>query len=279
MDTREAVGRVYRHLGGDVDARARVSAAATASDDVLTFDRGIGQITGDAVLQLPNGERCYVWEVDEDAGEATVERGFAGEAAESVESGDIVRVNPRWPYTDVTAALTEEAGGLTAEGLFVMETVDLEYDFLLGGLDIESLRDDMIDGFPYGIEHAWGGQRYWLRDWTVDQTLLRVPSFQNGTFTVYYRAAFPEFPAADVDDWDADLERVAEILTLGAAMRLQADAATGRMDHRSYQGVRGGEELPHSGPIDAASVLQSRRQTQVDLELSRQTRLWPLRTR
>ena len=279
MDTREAVARVYRHLGGDADARCRLATAAGAADETLEVDRGLSQVTVDAKVELPHGELVYVWDVDKDTSEVTVERELGGEPAEPVDAGAILRVNPRWPYTHAVEALVEEAATLPAEGLFVMETAEVDYDYQLGGLDLTDLRDVMLDGHPYGIEHAWGGQRYWLRDWTVDQTLLRVPAYSHGTFTVYYRTGLPELPVEPLEGWPAELDRLSEIVTLGAAMRLQADSALSRMDHERYMGVRGGEDLPHSGPVDGASVLQSRRQSLIDLELARQIRQWPLRSR
>lgn len=277
MLVREAVARVRRHLGGDKDTRNRLSAAATAVAGSLELEFD-GPVSPGTVLEV-NAERMYVWAYNEGPPiSVDVERGFDGTEPAAHSVGDLVAVDPRFP--GVVDALSNELEVLASDGLFQMVVEELEFDWVLGGVDLADIVGDPLN--IYGVEITPALAPVWLRstDWFEDRTTLRLSTApKDGLVRVHYTAPFGALGGSESDVGATGLPVYAhELLTVGAAVCLLAGKEAGRVDFESSVGQRRPEEVEPGHSSLAVRMLSAKRQALLGSALARQEQLFPTRT-
>lgn len=118
------VQRIERELlAGLRDPVNKLSSALTDTTGTavaLTYDASA--ITAGDVIEC-EAETMNVWAVS--GQDLTVERGWNGSTAATHAQNAIVRVNPRFPWQDIFAAVNDELLALSADGLYQIDHVDL----------------------------------------------------------------------------------------------------------------------------------------------------------
>lgn len=279
MNVAQAIRDTVRHLGGDNAPRNRVAAAASATAETLSFEFDLGSLDQGAVVELPSGEKAFVWSSDETAKTVQVSRGEDGTTPAPVAAGDVVRVSPRFFTGDVRQALLQELDDLEAEGLFAFRETQVAFDALDGTYDVSGVADLIT---PYLLRYRSGGRTEEHDDFEVLQGRLRpFAAPPASTATLLYRGSFSDF---DSDDDDLEVvsgvaESAHDLLPLGAAIRLLASREAVRLDERSKQAARSDEAIPPGSLLSLSRQLQITRQLRLSRELDRQYRRWPLRQR
>lgn len=284
----DLVNRVENKLlGGARESRNKLTGSLTDSATTITLTYDLAALKAGAAVYV-DLEGMYVWEVDDTAKTATVERGQFGTTAASHDAASIVYVNPRFPKFDILGELNNDLADLSspANGLFQMKTVELTYSAAASGYDLTSVTDVLA---VYAVEAKFTGL---AGDW--QPVGFRAARNQNTTdfpsgFSVYvddgqpgqalrviYKAPFAALTGLSSDMQSAGLPSSAnDIPVLGAAARLLGPREAKRVQTESQGDTRRAEEVGVGGARTAAAELWQERDRRIRSEAARLGQQYP----
>lgn len=239
-------------------------------------------------------EVMYVWEVNDAATTATVQRGWQGSTPAAHATETLVTVNPRYTDWAIFDALNSELRSLSVNGIYQIRTADitaesgrLGYDLSMTGfLSIAEIRWQL----PGTVSKEWPE----LTDYTVDND-LPTSDFPSGTalfltgelpaaqqtIRIRYRAALGALANLydDVQIVTGVPATALDIPPLGAALRLAAGRPVGRSQYDAQGDTRRPDEVRVGDVLQAPSALRLEYQQRISEEAGRLRQQWPSRSR
>lgn len=282
-------------LVGSREERNLLAADLTADATSVAMTYEIPPLGRGAKLSI-DLEDFYVWDVNQTAKTATVQRGQFGSTAAAHTTGATVRINARVTDAQILRAVNDELKALSANDLFQIKTVDLSYKAAVDGYDLAGVTDVlsvwMVRYKSPTADTEWPviSPSLWEYQRSLPTTsfasghaiFIRGEAWPGQTIRVWYRAPFSATLAANTDNVTTVSGLHAEavdLLALGAAVRLTA----GRETHRNFEETQGdtrrATEVPPGANIGGWRQLMAYRTQRLREEQQRLARLYPVRVR
>lgn len=280
----------YLYSGHRV-ARNRLTSDVGVSDDTLTFDFPLGEVSEGSRITI-GLESMWVWEINPTERTVTVERGFEGTGVTSHAAGVIAEVDAPFPTPWVAHAINEDLSDLSSpsNGLFAVDSVDFTYQ---ASIDTYSIDGSVMLDQPLDVRYeARGADRSWprvpryqlLREMPsvnfADEAAIFLPCGgpdQGATVRVWFKTAF-----GALSDLDDDVEQVSglrerahDIPPLGAAWRLLSGRPVKRSLTETQGDTRRAAEVTAAEVRAAPANLFQLRSERVAAEAGQLTREWP----
>lgn len=281
MNVKEAIRRT-RSLAGVGGERFNLLAGSiTSSSGELTLQHPTDGLDQGAVVELrtdDGGEPMHVWTNDLDNKQLTVERGWAGSTPLSASAGALVAIRPLVTDWEAYQVLQDVLSSLPGEGLYRQASTALTFDEVEDGYDVSALTDLRS---IFAVELAINSKQYWQYEWRRDDDLLRLTQIDATTYpaTLHYRAEFTPL-ASFTDDLEDDAgmpEGSADVLPLGAALRLVSGHEAMRGNPFAQQSSRQPEDVPPTSGLRVHAGLEAEYRRRLGTEIRLQRQRWPLR--
>lgn len=289
------IDRTLAHVQRGRTARNKLAANVSSSATSWTFTYDLDRIKPGSRLSIAL-EDAYVWETDDTAKTATVERGDGESVGAAHTSGDVVCVDPEWSRFDALQAINEELAELSSpqRGLYQMLTVDLTYNAAVQGYDLTAVSDTFLDVYELRYKQS-GSSKYWptIREFDVSRKMSTsefasgsaIFLFQGGqpgqTIRVRYKAKLTQLGTTDetqvVETVTGLSESGVNILPYGAAARLAAGRSMRRAAIDSQGNTRRAEEVSTNDALVSVTGLLRQRDLAVAAEAARLAKQFPLR--
>lgn len=284
-----------RLLSGVSEQRNRLIAPYTAGSGTLSFEFPMTAIS--AGTRLSVGQTVFhVYSVNVGAMTAAVQAGEDGSPDVNAATGDVVRINPRFPDWRIYQEINNDLNDLTGRGLFQMKTHELTYTSQFDAFDLPLT--DLLAEYAVRFEDP-STRRDWFYlnrpNWRVERNsnttdfpsglALHLLSARGGYFPVtgytvqlLYKAPFTPFTAVTDDLADSGLPSTAfDLLELGAFVNLVAPRELKRNMGESQPNPRRQEEIPSGGVLRAYQGVAAQRERRIATELARLVQQWPVR--
>lgn len=283
-------------IGRGRQAMNVLAGSITANTTTVPLSYDLGGIQAGATISV-GLEVMLVWQVDQTAKTATVQRGMDGSTPQAHTSGDLILVNPTFTDFEIFTELNNELLSLSApgNGLFQVKTIDLTAVSGRQGYDFPA------SGFINVLEVRWQQtgtvSQNWplLTDWEVSENLPTTGTFPSGMalfltdaqptaqqpIRVRYKSTFGAL-ASLTDDVAAvtGLPVTAlDIPPLGAALRVMAGRPNQRARFDTQGDTRRADEVRVGEVLQAPAALRQARQQRIDEEAARLTEVWGMRAR
>lgn len=254
--------------------QTKLASAVTVSETALTFQYQRSVTSGQ---RLSIGfEDLMVW--DTSGSTVEVERGFASTTAEAHDAGSLVTISPSVSDAQILRAMNSVLVSLSAEpGLYRMASVDL-----VAGTD------DATYTLPAGAEDVYGVEwdpvderKQWIRRFRVRGLALSLYEYvePGATITVYYRTSYGAVTSATTDAaTDSGLENL-DLLTMGAAIRLNAGREISRTQLDTQGSTRRANEVPAFSALSSGRTLEQQFKRVKANEAAALYSRWPARAR
>lgn len=281
---------VQQLLAGTVEERNKIASSVNSSVTSVPVTYSLGSLAEQTVFEIES-EMLYVWEVDTANKTLTVERGFGGTTAASHSNGTVLTVNPKFPRWQVLNALNDELADLSSpmNGLFQMKSVDVSYngsDRMMNLTGVTSMIDlyDVrwrfeSDDYPV-VRNVRLARNLPTTDFASGFGLIFDQGIQSGTVRVWYKDKYTAFTneASTLASTGAS-DELADLLVLGAQIRLLAGREVKRNFIESQGDTRRAEEVPAGAMNASVTNLLRLRRDRIIAEAARLARQYPLRIR
>lgn len=284
--------RVNRQLlSGTIEEQNKLSVAVDSDDTSFVTSYDLAGLRTGVVFEI-DSELVYIWEVTPGTKTMTVERGYAGTTAAAHSVGSIIKINPRFPKSQMIEALNQDIEDLSSplNGLYYVNTIDLSYN----GSD----RQINITGATSIIDIVDVRLRYLDDDFPV----LRKVRLQRNLPTAYFASGFAlvfdelvmsgtlrvsyKSPFVRVASLSENIQTVAkiptsmeDILELGVMSRMLSVREVKRNFIESQGDTRRSEEVPPGSMRDSFSNILRLRRDRIIAEAAKLSRQYPLTIR
>lgn len=275
----DLVAQTEEHLlAGARDELNQLAATVDTDDTEWSFTYELSGVQQGAYVSV-DLEIVYVWDTNDSAKTATVQRGMLGSTPAAHTGGSIAYANPKFSKWAITKALNQEIVDLSAppNGLFRPRTFTTTTSPVAMTYPIPVDNDDIIDVLDIrydapGAEHAWPRvTRYEYRilrglptateSGSASGLSLRVNTamYPGRDLLVTYSAPFLPLAALadDVEDVTGLPTSAVDIPPLGAAARLMGVREARRAFVEDEVDSRRANEVPPGSAAKAAAVLLS----------------------
>jgi hypothetical protein len=281
---------VQNLLAGTVEERNKLAASLDASTTSVPIEYSLGSLREQTVFQV-DSELMYIWEVNTASKTLTVERGFGGTTAATHADGAIVTINPKFPRWQVLQALNDELADLSSpmNGLFQVKTLDISYNGSDRQINLTGVTS-MID--LYDVRWRYTSDDYpVVRNYRLmrDMPTADFPSgfvltldepVMSSTIRVIYKDQYAAFASegSTLASTGAS-SQLADLLVLGAQIRLLASREVKRNFIESQGDTRRADEVPSGGMNASVTNLLRLRRDRITAEAARLNRQYPTRIR
>jgi hypothetical protein len=258
-----------------------------ASETTLVFTDDLRSIATGAFIEIGT-EVMLVRATSTNS--VTVVRGMRGSTAAAHTAGDLVTVNPRLTRHSIFRSLNEELHALHAAGLYVMNTVELQYNPSVQGYNLTGLTN-LTDIYAVSYEDI-GPEDNWPEIPRSQYRLVRnaeTDDFASGMaivlyhggnpgrqLRIMYKAPFTQFAneaatttTAGLPDSAVDLLPLGVVLRLGSFREWSRNSTTSQGDSR-----RAGEVQPGAMGTALRPSLQYR-QIRLTTEVNQLSQKYP----
>lgn len=287
--------RTLAHVQRGRTARNKLAANVTSSGTSWQFTYDLDRIKSGSRLSCAL-EDVYVWETDDTAKTATVERGDGESIGAAHTSGDVVLVDPEWSRFDAVQAINEEIAELSSpiRGLFQVVATDLTYVSSKQGYDLTGSANTFLEVYEMRFKQA-GSSAYWptITDFDVVRNMstsefasgtaiMLFQSGQNGQpIRTKYKAKFTQLGTTDETQVVETVTGLSEagvgILPYGAAARLAAGRSMRRAAIDAQGNTRRAEETSTQDALVSVTGLLRQRDLAVAAEAARLGKQYPPR--
>jgi hypothetical protein len=293
MSTASALlDRVNRQLlAGTVEEQNKLSVGVSSSDATFTLSYDLAGLRAGTIFEV-DSELVYVWEATSGSKSLTVERGYAGTTAASHSAGAIIKLNPRFPKSQMLDALNQDIDDLASplNGLFRVVTLSIDYNGsdkqinLTGATDVIDLIDVRLrylsDDYPY-LSKTKLQRDLPTADFASGYAIVFNEPVMSGTLRVRYKAPFAR--VASISD---SIQSVAgipvsmeDILEMGVMSRMLSTREVKRNFIESQGDTRRSDEVPPGAMRDSFGNILRLRRDRIIAEAAKLSRLYPLTIR
>jgi hypothetical protein len=276
-------------LSGVVEQQNKLATTVTSSDTTWTFTYALNGIQAGVWLECEL-EQVYVWETNDSAKTATVERAVNGTTAAAHTAPLLVGLKPRFPRASLLDNLNYELADLAASGLYRMRTLpNIAYDS--SGEDIPlAFTGGEVPLSIYAVRYE-SINRQWpmIRSWELirDQDTTDFPTgfalrlhdcWPTGDLRVQYKAPFGTVSALSDDLAGATIglpTTADDLVMFGMQMRVMAGREVKRNFTESQGDTRRAEEVPAGAVGNSYRGLERLRQLRLIAEVNRLQKRYP----
>lgn len=288
-----------RHLlAGDRDQLNQLASDLSPTDTSVSFGFDLQGIQPGAYVAV-DLEVMYVWDVNDTARTATVQRGMVGSTPATHTNGTVISANPKFSKYDIANAVNMEIRDLSSppNGLWQVKNFIVTTKPVQKTYEIPAAATDLLDILevryqPPGPElrwdRIWGDQITVMRQMPQTGSTVTFPTTGMGfriektlypgrQMTVRYAAPFQEL--VDLDD---DVMTVSgltqsqlDIPPLGAAARLMGVREAKRTFAEAEVDTRRASETPPGAAARAAQTLLALLNERIRTEYMRLIQTWP----
>lgn len=284
--------RVNRQLlSGTVEEQNKLSASVNSSDTSFVMSYELAGTRSGTIIEV-DSELVYIWEASSGNKTLTVERGYAGTTAASHSAGAIVKLNPRFPKSQMLDALNQDIDDLSSplNGLFKVVTLTLEYNGsdrqinLTGATDVIDLVDVRLrylsDDYPY-VSKAKLQRDLPTSDFASGYAIVFNEPLMSGDLRVRYKAPFSRVSSIsdNIQSVSGIPLSMEDILEMGVMSRMLSTREVKRNFIESQGDTRRSEEVSSGAMRDSFGNILRLRRDRIIAEAAKLSRLYPLTIR
>ena len=287
----DVIDRTLRRLG----STPRINSLATELDlgtTAFSFGHTLTHVDVGTILQIGT-ELMYVWDLNtSDPAVVTVERAFGGSGLGIHGIGAQVTINPVYPRFDVAWAINDELASLVGHGLFQYRATEFTWNPALVGYEISD------PAILEGLDLSWEmptGFREWPRlttdAWRLEQNadpdafpsgkalFIKEGGYPGKPMRFIYRATFSSLVNGvdDVQQVSGLHAEAADILSLGAAIRMIDPVEVERNNYRTQGDTRRPSEVPPGAAMRSTTAMMNQRERRIGEERTRLRKFYPQR--
>lgn len=290
----ECIERCRRQLYGRNHFQLnRLDASISATDVTLTFDRVLGMIRPGVLLGLGT-ELLYVWETNDTAKTAVVQRGYLGSTAAAASVDALVEIAPRFARAMIKESIQDEIRSWP-DSLYQVFPTTLTVAGGNSGLELSAAFADLIGIVEVFKQPALGSDTWrrmngvrLLRNLPLDASssglMLNLGETVTTGMDIQVIMAFPF--ATDPWNDNTDLETdsglspsMLDIVPLGVSARLLTSNEVDRTDMGGQGEARRATEVPINAMIQTGVNHLRLRDRRIAEEAARLLRDYPIRYR
>lgn len=287
------VEATQRHLlSGQNRELNRLNGALTSGATAVILEFDLGGVQPGTTVAIDD-EEMHVFSVVASTKTATVQRGMNGSTAAAHSDDALVHVKPIFSRFRIVEAVNDELRDLSSpvNGLFQIKTLNLTYNAAQQGYNLTSLTNaDVLDIYEVryqtpGPSDSWPRVRMYDLARHMDTTefasglalILHEAAFPGNPIRVRYKAPFAAITSAtaDVATTSGLADSALDILSLGAAIRLQSPRDVKRSFTEHQGDTRRADEVPVGGGLIGMRGLAALRIQRIQAEAARLQSQYP----
>ena len=284
--------RVNRQLlGGTVEEQNKLATSISSSDTSFALSYDLAGLRTGTVFEI-DSEMIYIWEAVSGSKTLTVQRGYAGTTAATHSAGAIIKLNPRFPKSQMIDALNQDIDDLASplNGLFRVVTLTIPYNGsdrqinLTGATSVIDLVDVRLrflsDDYPY-VSRARLQRDLPTSDFASGYAIVLDEPVMSGDLRVRYKAPFARVasPSDNIQSVAGVPESMEDILELGIMSRMLSTREVKRNFIESQGDTRRSEEVPPGAMRDSFGNILRLRRDRIIAEAAKLARQYPLTIR
>ena len=284
--------RVNRQLlGGTIEEQNKLFTAVNSSETSFVLSYDLAGLRSGSVFEI-DSEMIYIWEAVSGSKTLVVQRGYAGTTAASHSAGAIVKLNPRFPKSQMIDALNQDIDDLASplNGLFRVVTLSIPYNGsdrqinLTGATNVIDLVDVRLrflsDDYPY-VSRARLQRDLPTSDFPSGFAIVLDEPVMSGDLRVRYKAPFARvsLPSDDIQSVAGVPESMEDILEMGIMSRMLSTREVKRNFIESQGDTRRSEEVPPGAMRDSFGNILRLRRDRIIAEAAKLARQYPLTIR
>jgi hypothetical protein len=284
--------RVNRQLlSGTIEEQNKLAVSVSSSDTSFTLSYDLAGLRAGTVFEI-DSEMVYIWEATSGSKTVTVERGYAGTTAATHSAGAIVKLNPRFPKSQMLDALNQDIDDLASplNGLFRVVTLTIPYNGsdrqinLTGATNVIDLIDVRLrflsDDYPY-VSKSRLQRDLPTTDFPSGYAIVLDEPVMSGDLRVRYKAPFARVATVsdNIQSVSGIPESMEDILELGVMSRMLSTREVKRNFIESQGDTRRSDEVPPGAMRDSFGNILRLRRDRIIAEAAKLARQYPLTIR